>query len=235
MDDALVELEGVDKIFRLGEVEVAALREVTLTLPGGEFIVFVGPSGSGKTTLLNLIGGLDKPTRGRIVVAGHDLGRMREGALTAYRRDLIGFVFQFFNLVPTLTARENVELVAELASDPLEANQVLEEVGLADRVDHFPAALSGGEQQRVAIARSLVKRPALILADEPTGNLDYLTAIKVLEVMREISRAVARGVILVTHNTEITRMADRVVRLNSGRVAEVTENPSPAHPRDLRW
>ena len=235
MADPLIELEEVSKIYRLGEVEVAALRDITLTLPAGEFVVFVGPSGSGKTTLLNLIGGLDRPTAGEITVAGRRLGRLREGQLTAFRRDLVGFVFQFFNLVPTLTALENVELVAELAKDPLDPAEVLVEVGLGDRLHHFPAALSGGEQQRVAIARALVKRPSLILSDEPTGNLDYETAIRVLEVMREASHMVARGVVLVTHNQAITRMADRVVRLHSGRIAEVRQNPAPAPPAELVW
>ncbi|MBI3909730.1 MAG: ABC transporter ATP-binding protein [Armatimonadetes bacterium] len=235
MAESLVLLEHVHKRYRLGEVEVAALRDVSLSLSPGEFVVFVGPSGSGKTTLLNIIGGLDRPTSGRVTVAGRDLAALDESSLTAYRRDVVGFVFQFFNLVPTLTARENVELVAELVPEPLDAGEVLAAVGLAEREDHFPAALSGGEQQRVAIARALVKRPALVLADEPTGNLDYETAIRVLEVMREVSRALAHGVLLVTHNQEITRMADRVVRLHSGEIAEVRPNPHPVPPQDLRW
>jgi putative ABC transport system ATP-binding protein len=233
--EPLILLEHVEKRYRLGEVEVAALRDISLSIPPGEFVVFLGPSGSGKTTLLNIIGGLDPATSGRTVVAGYELSRLDEAGLTAYRRDVVGFVFQFFNLVPTLTARENVELVAELVPEPRDPHEVLNAVGLAERESHFPAALSGGEQQRVAIARALVKRPALVLADEPTGSLDYETAIRVLQVLRDVSHAMAHGVLLVTHNQEIARMADRVVRLHSGRIAEVIPNPSPAVPEELRW
>jgi putative ABC transport system ATP-binding protein len=184
---------------------------------------------------LNVIGGLDSPTSGRAVVAGNDLSALDEARLTIYRRDVVGFVFQFFNLVPTLTARENVELVAELVPDPRDVREVLAAVGLAERESHFPAALSGGEQQRVAIARALVKRPALVLADEPTGSLDYETAIRVLKVLRDASHAMAHGVLLVTHNQEIARMADRTVRLHSGQIAEVTPNANAADPEELRW
>lgn len=235
MQESLVQLEAVSKSYRLGEVEVRALWEVSLTIPMGEFVVFLGPSGSGKTTLLNLIGGLDLPTTGRVVVAGRDLSGLDEEALTAYRREVVGFVFQFFNLVPTLTARENVELVSELVAQPRDVREVLAAVGLAERAEHFPAALSGGEQQRVAIARALVKRPAIVLADEPTGSLDYETAVRVLGVLREAARRMGHGVLLVTHNQEIARMADRVVRLHSGRIERVTTNASPAAPEELRW
>lgn len=235
MEESLVVLDHVEKRYGSGATEVRALRDVCLELPAGEFVVFVGPSGSGKTTLLNVIGGLDKPTSGRLVVAGRSLTEMDEATLTRYRREVVGFVFQFFNLIPTLTARENVELVAELVPNPLDVREVLAVVGLADRADHFPAALSGGEQQRVAIARALVKRPALLLADEPTGSLDYETGIRVLEVMHEASHGRAQGVYLVTHNQEITRMADRVVRLHSGQIAEVMPNPNPVPARELQW
>jgi len=231
----LVRLEHVDKTYHLGEVEVRALRDVSLSLPGGEFIVFIGPSGSGKTTLLNIIGGLDRATAGTVQVAGQELTTLNEAGLTRYRRAVVGFVFQFFNLVPTLTARENVELVAELVAHPRDAREVLTAVGLGERLDHFPATLSGGEQQRVAIARALVKRPALILADEPTGNLDYETGVLVLNFMHTITKELGAGVLMVTHNQEITRMADRVVRLQSGQIAEVHVNPDPVVPRDLRW
>jgi len=231
----LVSLSHVDKYYGSGDVAVHALQDVCLELPAGEFVVFVGPSGSGKTTLLNIIGGLDTPTSGAVTVAGHRLGGMGETALTRYRREVVGFVFQFFNLVPTLTARENVELVAELASNPMEAGDVLQAVGLEEHADRFPSALSGGEQQRVALARALVKRPALVLADEPTGSLDYETGIRVLAVMRSITRQMGRSVFLVTHNSEITRMADRVVHLRSGSIAEVEENSSPAAPEELKW
>jgi putative ABC transport system ATP-binding protein len=241
--EPLVLLEHVEKRYPMGETEVTALRDVSLAIPAGEFVVFLGPSGSGKTTLLNLIGGLEKPTAGRLVVAGRELAGMDEEELTAYRRDVIGFVFQFFNLVPTLTARENVALVAELVPEALDPDEVLAAVGLASREKHFPAALSGGEQQRVAIARALVKRPALILADEPTGSLDYETSVRVLKVLDDVPRTLSRwggseagqGVLLVTHNQEIARMSDRVVRLHSGGIAGVTVNPAKTRPEDLQW
>jgi putative ABC transport system ATP-binding protein len=235
MAQPLVLMQAVTKRYRLGRTEVVALRDVNLELPGGEFVVFLGPSGSGKTTLLNIIGGLDTPTSGRVEVAGRSLADAGERQLTIYRREAVGFVFQFFNLVPTLTARENVELVAELSPSPRDAAEVLDAVGLKERQNHFPAALSGGEQQRVAIARALVKRPALVLADEPTGSLDFETAIRVLKVLRDASRAMNHSVLLVTHNQDITHMADRVVRLHSGAIAEVRVNPNPAEPETLEW
>lgn len=233
--EPLVRLAHVEKRYGVGDVAVRALTDVTLEIPSGEFVVFVGPSGSGKTTLLNIIGGLDTPTTGMVRVAGKDLGSMGEAQLTRYRRDTVGFVFQFFNLVPTLTARENVELVAELTPDPMDAMELLRAVGLEEHADRFPSALSGGEQQRVALARALVKKPALVLADEPTGSLDYETGVRVLEVMQQAARTLGRSVFLVTHNGEITRMADRVVRLRSGQVAQIEANPSPVHAADLRW
>jgi putative ABC transport system ATP-binding protein len=232
---ALVALQDVWKVYPMGEVEVTALRGVTLDLPAGEFVVFLGPSGSGKTTVLNLIGGLDTPTRGRVQVGGTDVGALDDAQLTEYRRASVGFIFQFFNLIPTLTARENVDLVAELVGRAGQADSALEHVGLADRADHFPAELSGGEQQRVAIARALVKNPRLILADEPTGNLDFETALRVLRTLKDVSRAEGQAALLVTHNSVIARMADRVVRLRSGEVVEVTANPSPAEPESLSW
>lgn len=233
--EPLVVLKQVWKRFSVGDTEVAALRDVSLEIPAGEFVVFLGPSGSGKTTLLNLIGGLDQPTSGEVWVAGRLLSDLDERELTAYRRDVVGFVFQFFNLVPTLTALENVELVAELVADPEDPAAVLASVGLAGREDHFPAALSGGEQQRVAIARAMVKNPAVILSDEPTGNLDFETAIRVLRVLRDVARSERHTVLLVTHNQDIARMADRVIRMHSGRIAEVSVNPRPAEPEGLRW
>ena len=232
---SLALLEHLEKQYGEGEVAVHALQDINLNLPKGEFVVFVGPSGSGKTTLLNIIGGLDRPTGGKVNVAGRDLTTLDEKGLTRYRRDVVGFIFQFFNLVPTLTARENIELVAELAKDPMDVRDVLEAVGLGKRGDHFPAALSGGEQQRVALARAPVKRPALVLADEPTGSLDYETGIRVLELMRGVTREMGRSIFLVTHNSEITKMADRVVHLRSGRIDEVIENPEPLTPKELHW
>ena len=219
----------------MGEVEVRAVAGVSLNLPAGEFIVFLGPSGSGKTTLLNMIGGLDRPTRGRVVVAGEEIGGFDDQRVTQYRRQSVGFIFQFFNLIPTLTARENVELAAELVGEADGATRALKQVGLADRSDHFPSELSGGEQQRVAIARALVKQPLLILADEPTGSLDYETALKVLRSLRDVTREQNQSVLLVTHNSVIGQMADRVIRLRSGEVTEVVENESPADPESLSW
>jgi putative ABC transport system ATP-binding protein len=233
--EPLVSLHSVDKVYGTGDVTVHALQAVSMELPRAEFVVFVGPSGSGKTTLLNIIGGLDQPTSGTATVAGHNLGAMGEASLTRYRRDTVGFVFQFFNLVPTLTALENVELVADLVPNPMSPREVLEAVGLGEHMRRFPSGLSGGEQQRVALARALVKRPALVLADEPTGSLDYETGIRVLSVMRKVTRDMGHSVLLVTHNSEITRMADRVIHLRSGRIAEVEVNPNPTAPEDLRW
>ena len=231
----MVVVEHVSRTYGSGPAAVHATRDVSFTVQPGELVALVGRSGSGKTTLLNIIGGLDQATSGRVIVAGHDLGALDEAELTAYRRDVVGFVFQFFNLVPTLTARENVELVAGLVADPEGPAQVLQAVGLGGREDHFPSALSGGEQQRVAIARALVKRPMLVLADEPTGNLDYETGVRVLKVLREVPRSMGRAVLLVTHNQEIARMADRVVRLHSGVISDVAVNPEPLPPEEVRW
>jgi putative ABC transport system ATP-binding protein len=219
----------------MGEVEVPALHPMDLTIYQGEFIVMLGPSGSGKTTLLNLIGGIDTPTSGRILFRGQDLAQMDEDRLTGYRRDNVGFVFQFFNLVPTLTAREYVEFVAELVHESQSAGEVLESVGLGERADHFPSELSGGEQQRVAIARALVKNPPLLLADEPTGNLDYETGKKVLKLMRDVAVAEGVTVILVTHNSAIADIADRTIHLRSGDITGIDVNHSPVDPEDLKW
>jgi putative ABC transport system ATP-binding protein len=232
---ALVLLDDVYKIYGQGPIAVTALAGVSLELPPGELVVFLGPSGSGKTTLLNLVGGLDRPTRGRVVVDGNDLRGRDDAELTDYRRRTVGFVFQFFNLIPTLTARENVEIAGELVGRAKAADWALEQVGLAERAGHFPAELSGGEQQRVAIARALVKEPRLILADEPTGSLDSETSLVVLRSLRDLSRAQGQLVLLVTHNSVIARMADRVVRLRSGEIAEVQRNESPAEPESLSW
>jgi putative ABC transport system ATP-binding protein len=231
----LVLLDGVEKTYGEGTVAVTALAGVSLDLPAGEVVVFLGPSGSGKTTLLNLVGGLDRPTRGRVVVGGNDLAGKSDAELTEYRRQTVGFIFQFFNLIPTLTARENVELAGELVGRAERAEWALAQVELADRADHFPSELSGGEQQRVAIARALVKGPRLILADEPTGSLDSETSLRVLRSLRDITRMQGQSVLLVTHNSVIAQMADRVVRLRSGEVSEVRRNQTPAEPETLSW
>ncbi len=235
VENALVQIERVTQRFAMGEVVVEALRDVSLSLPAGELTVIVGPSGSGKTTLLNLIGGLDQPTEGRVVVGGEDLGQLDERRLAMYRRHRIGFVFQFYNLIPTLTARENVAVVAEISRKPLDVDAVLERVGLSTRRDHFPSRLSGGEQQRVAIARALVKDPDLLLCDEPTGALDFETGKAVLGVLAEAAHGAGKSVIVITHNAAIGAMADRVIRLRSGSIVEQRLNPNPIASGELRW
>lgn len=233
--EPLIRVEHVFKRHRLGEVEVVALKDVSVTIGQGEFVVILGPSGSGKTSLLNIIGGLDTPTEGTAIVAGRNLTGANEAILTAYRRDVVGFIFQFYNLIPTLTARENVALVGELVPDAQDPDKMLDLVGLSARATAFPQSLSGGEQQRVAIARALVKRPKLVLADEPTGALDFDTSIRVLRVLHESVRTVGCAVVLVSHNEEIARMADRVIRITSGQVIGDIHNPNPAAPEDLHW
>lgn len=232
---ATVRLLGVTKTYQMGQGQVHALRDANLKIPAGKFVVILGPSGSGKTTLLNLLGGIDRATSGQIFIDGLEVTSLVERDLVKYRRNKVGFVFQFFNLIPSLTARENVELAGELVPDPLDPVVVLEKVGLIGRTDHFPAELSGGEQQRVAVARALVKNPPLLLCDEPTGELDYATGISVLEVISEACRADGRVVLLVTHNAVIADMADVVVSLSGGRVVSVVENPRPKPARELVW
>ncbi len=231
----LLRLSNVWKTYIMGAVEVHALRGVDLDVEKGEFIVVLGPSGSGKTTLLNLIGGIDTPTRGNIVFNGEEISDLDESKLTIHRRRNIGFIFQFFNLIPTLTARENILLSSELVESPRDVNEVLEVVGLKDRADHFPSELSGGEQQRVAIARALVKNPPLILADEPTGSLDFETGKSVLKVMRTINMEEDITFILVTHNSVIASMADRILYLKDGKIAKIVENEKPEDPESLSW
>jgi putative ABC transport system ATP-binding protein len=232
----LIGLEGVWKTYGTGDVAVDALRGVDLAVEPGQFVVILGPSGSGKTTLLNVIGGIEPATRGRVTVAGHEVTAEGNGDLTEYRRTTIGFVFQFFNLVPTLTAAENVQLVGELAGrGPDDARAALDAVGLADRENRFPASLSGGQQQRVAIARALVKRPPLLLCDEPTGSLDLETGRQVLGVIRELGRHEGITVLLVTHNSAIAAMADRVIHVGSGEVTSDERNAAPVEATELEW
>ena len=234
-ENNIIILDGVTKTYQLGKVEVQALRNANLVVKRGDFAVILGPSGSGKTTLLNLIGGIDSPTTGTLMIDGMDLTKTKENGLTQYRRDKIGFVFQFFNLIPTLTARENVELAAELVKKPRDALAVLEEVGLADKSDRFPSDLSGGEQQRVSIARALAKNPPVLLCDEPTGELDSETGKRVLSVLRRINRDEGKTVVLVTHNSAIAQMADTVVRLRSGEIYKLERNESPIAPEKVEW
>ncbi len=232
---AVFQARGVTKVYRMGEVQVHALRGVDLDLFAGEFVVLLGPSGSGKSTLLNILGGLDVPTDGSVRFLDHDLTRDDEAALTCYRREHVGFVFQFYNLIPSLTARENVALVTEIADNPMRPDEALRLVGLADRLDHFPSQLSGGEQQRVAIARAIAKRPDVLLCDEPTGALDAATGIRVLEAIQRANRELGATTAVITHNAVIAGMADRVVSLSDGRVASTHANEHRVDPANLSW
>jgi len=232
---AFVEFRDVCKIYHMGEVEVAAVSGMSFDIEQGEFVVVVGPSGAGKTTLLNMLGGMDSCTSGTIMLDGREVSAFTEKELTFYRRHDIGFVFQFYNLVQNLTALENVELASQICPDPLDAATVLGQVGLADRLDNFPAQLSGGEQQRVAIARALAKNPKLLLADEPTGALDYNTGKAILALLQDTCAQTGRTVVLITHNSAFTAIADRVIRVREGSVAEMTTNPHPASAMTLEW
>jgi putative ABC transport system ATP-binding protein len=227
--------KGLSKTYQMGEVEVKALVDVDLTIYRGEFIVLLGPSGSGKSTLLNILGGLDRPSSGVARFAEHDLTAATEAQLTQYRRDHVGFVFQFYNLIPSLTVRENVELVTDIVSNPMPAEEALERVGLAERLDHFPSQLSGGEQQRVAIARAIVKRPEVLLCDEPTGALDYTTGKLVLEVIQRINEELGTTAVVITHNAAIAGMADRVLYLGGGHIQRVESNTHKLKPTELSW
>ena len=233
--DVLFTIRDLAKVYRMGEVEVHALRQVNLTLERGSFIVMLGPSGSGKSTLLNIVGGLDVPTSGEVLYDGADLTHADEAALTAYRRRHVGFVFQFYNLIPSLTARENVALVTEIADEPMTPETALRLVRLEDRLDHFPAQLSGGEQQRVAIARAIAKRPAVLLCDEPTGALDISTGIVVLDALARVNQELGTTTVVITHNAAIASMADRVIRLADGRVASVEDHTEKLPPQALSW
>lgn len=234
-DIAVFEVRGVSKVYHMGEVDVHALREVDLDLYQGELAVLLGASGSGKSTLLNIIGGLDTPTSGTVTFRDHILTQADDAALTEYRRDHVGFVFQFYNLIPSLTALENVQLITEIAADPMDAGQALEMVGLSDRVNHFPAQLSGGEQQRVAIARAIAKQPDVLLCDEPTGALDYKTGKIVLEVIARVNSELGTTTAVITHNASIARMADRVIHIGSGTIVSVEQNEVKATPGELSW
>jgi putative ABC transport system ATP-binding protein len=232
---AVFEARGLEKVYRTGDVSVAALRGVDLELYQGELVVLLGPSGSGKSTLLNVLGGLDTPTAGQVRWRDHDLATADDAALTRFRRDHVGFVFQFYNLVPSLTARENVALAAEIARDPMPAEEALALVGLSDRLDHFPSQLSGGQQQRVAIARAIVKRPDVLLCDEPTGALDAATGRLVLEALVGVNRDLGTTAVLITHNATIGALADRVLHVHDGRIARVEVPARRASPSELSW
>jgi putative ABC transport system ATP-binding protein len=232
---SVLSCDSVKKVYRMGEVDVWALRGVDLSLAPRELVVLLGASGSGKSTLLNILGGLDAPSEGRVFFQDRELTAADDDQLTLYRREHVGFVFQFYNLIPSLTARENVALVTDIARDPLEPEEALALVGLGDRLDHFPAQLSGGEQQRVAIARAIAKRPALLLCDEPTGALDFRTGVLVLEVIERVNRELGSATALITHNAPIAELADRVVTLSDGRIQSESRPGRRARAADLRW
>ena len=232
---AVFRTHGLRKTYVVGEVSIEALRGIDLDLYTGEFAVLLGASGSGKSTLLNILGGLDTPTSGTVHYADHDLGRANDVELTRFRREHVGFVFQFYNLIASLTARENVAIVTEIAERPLAPERALEIVGLTARMDHFPAQLSGGEQQRVAIARAIAKNPDVLLCDEPTGALDSETGILVLEALEKVNHDLGTTTVVITHNVVIADMADRVIRLSDGRIAGVTRNTVRRPARELRW
>jgi putative ABC transport system ATP-binding protein len=232
---SILTAQDVSKVYQMGDVEVHALRGVNVPLYEGELMVLLGPSGSGKSTLLNILGALDVPSSGRVLYRGDDIAGRGERELTSFRRDHVGFVFQFYNLVPSLTARENIALVTEIAKNPLDSREALELVGLTERMDHFPAQLSGGEQQRVAIARAVAKQPEILLCDEPTGALDFKTGIRVLEVIDEVNRSLGTTTAVITHHAPIASMADRVVALSDGRVASDRSTAQKVSPADLTW
>jgi len=232
---AVLTARGLTKVYEMGEVTVQALRGVDVEFFTGELVVLLGPSGSGKSTLLNILGGLDVPTSGRVTYHDHELGSADESALTQYRREHVGFVFQFYNLIPSLTARENVQLVTDIADDPMQAEEALGMVGLSHRLDHFPAQLSGGEQQRVAIARAVAKRPDLLLCDEPTGALDFSTGVLVLEALESINQKLGTTTVVITHNVAIAKMADRVIYFSDGKVTQIEHNQTKVRPHELSW
>ena len=232
---SFVRFEGVKKVYRMGEVEIEALRSATFAVEKGELCVIVGPSGAGKTTLLNILGGMDTLTEGRVFLGMEKISAYNAKRLTAYRRHDIGFVFQFYNLVPNLTALENVELASQICKNPMDAAEVLRSVGLGDRLANFPAQLSGGEQQRVAIARALAKNPKLLLCDEPTGALDYTTGKAILKLLQIMSRRQGMTIIIITHNRALTAMADRVIQVKNGSVISVRTNDFPAPVEEIEW
>jgi putative ABC transport system ATP-binding protein len=232
---AILAAQDVSKVYQMGDVAVHALRGVNVPLYEGELMVLLGPSGSGKSTLLNILGALDVPSSGQVLYHGRDIAGAGDRELTEFRRENVGFVFQFYNLVPSLTARENIALVTEISRTPLDPSEALELVGLTDRMDHFPAQLSGGEQQRVAIARAVAKQPKILLCDEPTGALDFKTGIRVLEVIDEVNRSLGTTTAVITHHAPIASMADRVVALSDGRVASDHTNDEKVSPAELTW
>ena len=233
--EEFVKLQDITKTYKMGEVEIHAVNHISFSIEKGEFVVIVGPSGAGKTTVLNILGGMDTATSGKLYVDGQDITAYNAKKLTGYRRDDIGFVFQFYNLVPNLTAKENVELALQICKDPLDAQTVLEEVGLGHRLDNFPAQLSGGEQQRVSIARALAKNPKLLLCDEPTGALDYNTGKAILKLLQNMCRERGMTVIVITHNQALAPMADRLIHIKNGQVSDMKRNLHPVSIDEIEW
>lgn len=233
--EEFVKLKDITKVYHMGEVEIRAVDGIDFSIQKGEFVVIVGPSGAGKTTVLNILGGMDTASGGRITVDGQDITKYSERQLTGYRRDDIGFVFQFYNLIPNLTALENVEMALQICRNPLDARAVLKEVGLEERMDNFPAQLSGGEQQRVSIARALAKNPKLLLCDEPTGALDYNTGKAILKLLQEMCREKGMTVIVITHNSALAPMADRLIKIKNGKVSSMKVNENPISIDEIEW
>ncbi|HPD90045.1 MAG TPA: ABC transporter ATP-binding protein [Bacillota bacterium] len=232
---AILSTLNLSKSYQMGEVEVKALVDTTFQVEEGEFVVILGPSGSGKSTLLNLIGGMDTPTQGQVFLRDEEITAYNERELTAYRRNKVGFVFQFYNIMANLTARENVELATEISQNPLDIDQVMEAVDLSQRQDHFPSQLSGGEQQRVSIARAVAKNPEILLCDEPTGALDYNTGISILSLLKRVNREMGKTLLVITHNGDIARIADRVIKMRSGQIIEDILETSPLNVEDIKW
>lgn len=233
--DVILHLANVGRVFTMGEVKVDVLRKIDLDVFRGEFLAIVGPSGSGKTTMVNLIGGLDSPTSGEVIYNGRDIARANSSQLTRYRREEIGFVFQFYNLVPNLTARENILVASEISKNPLDVDYVVKMVGLEQRTEHFPSQLSGGEQQRVAIARAIAKNPAVLLCDEPTGALDFETGKLVLRLLVNLNRDLGTTIIVITHNASLAQVADRVLHMRSGEITNLDVNEHPIAPEEVVW
>lgn len=231
----ILEAKHIKKSYQMGEIEVKALIDASFTVEEGEFVVILGPSGSGKSTLLNILGGMDSPDSGEVIVAGEIVTTLNEKQLTLYRRTKVGFVFQFYNIMASLTAKENVELATEIADDPMDIDEVLASVGLQERAEHFPSQLSGGEQQRVSIARAVAKNPDILLCDEPTGALDFATGVTILSLLNKINKEMHKTVIIITHNASIADMADRVLRMRSGEIIEDRINTTPLSPETISW
>lgn len=235
MQESILKIEHLSKYYKMGEITVKALEDVSLEVTKGEFIVILGPSGSGKSTLLNIMGGMDTPSKGEVYFGDELVTNMNDKELTKYRRNKIGFIFQFYNLMASLTARENVELATEICKEPINIDDVLDAVGLKDRSDHFPSQMSGGEQQRVAIARAVAKNPQILLCDEPTGALDFETGISILKVLKDVNIEYQNTVIVITHNSPIAQMADKVIKMRSGRITEIIVNQNPISAERIEW